>query len=30
MTRRPDGRFDVFLNKFSGQKDHTDAEGHPI
>ncbi|MER6447198.1 DUF2278 family protein [Streptomyces venezuelae] len=30
MTRRPDGRYDVFLNKFSGQKDHTDASGHPL
>ncbi|MFE3556239.1 DUF2278 family protein [Streptomyces sp. NPDC059193] len=30
MTRRPDGRYDVFLNKFSTQKDHTDASGHPV
>lgn len=29
LTRRPDGRYDVFLNKFSTQKDHTDADGHP-
>ncbi|MEV4946741.1 DUF2278 family protein [Streptomyces sp. NPDC053755] len=30
VTRRPDGRYDVFLNKFSTQKDRTDAEGHPL
>uniref|UniRef100_A0AAU2K0L2 YukJ family protein n=1 Tax=Streptomyces sp. NBC_00049 TaxID=2903617 RepID=A0AAU2K0L2_9ACTN len=30
MTRRPDGRYDVFLNKFSTQKDHTDDAGHPV
>ncbi|MFG2981137.1 DUF2278 family protein [Streptomyces sp. NPDC048258] len=29
LTRRPDGRYDVFLNKFSTQKDHTDSDGHP-
>ncbi|MEU9302033.1 DUF2278 family protein [Streptomyces sp. NPDC048269] len=28
-TRRPDGRYDVFLNKFSSQKDHTDSDGPP-
>ncbi|MFE1898101.1 DUF2278 family protein [Streptomyces yangpuensis] len=30
LTRRPDGKYDVFLNKFSTQKDHTDADGHPV
>ncbi|WP_406864707.1 DUF2278 family protein [Streptomyces sp. HUAS MG47] len=30
LTRRPDGRYDVFLNKFSTQKDRTDADGHPV
>ncbi|MGW7462847.1 DUF2278 family protein [Streptomyces sp. NPDC054797] len=30
MTRRPDGDYDVFLNKFTSQKDHTDADGHPV
>ncbi|MGW0753676.1 DUF2278 family protein [Streptomyces sp. NPDC002587] len=30
LTRRPDGRYDVFLNKFSTQKDHTDSNGHPL
>ncbi|MFJ5553295.1 DUF2278 family protein [Streptomyces sp. NPDC093225] len=30
MTRRPDGRYDVFLNRFSSQADHTDAGGHPV
>ncbi|MFD9359215.1 DUF2278 family protein [Streptomyces sp. NPDC060031] len=30
LTRRPDGRYDVFLSKFSSQKDHTDAAGHPV
>ncbi|MFB9517301.1 DUF2278 family protein [Streptomyces purpureus] len=29
LTRRPDGRFDVFLNKFSTQADRTDNHGHP-
>ncbi|OEJ28535.1 hypothetical protein AR457_32800 [Streptomyces agglomeratus] len=29
MTRRPDGRFDVFLSKFSTQADRTDNDGHP-
>ncbi|MQS05046.1 DUF2278 family protein [Streptomyces sp. OF1] len=30
MTRREDGRFDVFLSKFSTQVDRTDDEGHPV
>ncbi|MBB1247269.1 DUF2278 family protein [Streptomyces durbertensis] len=30
MTRREDGRFDVFLSKFSTQADRTDDEGHPV
>jgi hypothetical protein len=25
----PDGRFDVFLSKFSSQAARTDADGHP-
>ncbi|MCX5192554.1 YukJ family protein [Streptomyces sp. NBC_00249] len=29
LTRRPDGRYDVFLNKFSSQADQTDEAGHP-
>lgn len=29
MTERPDGRFDVFLSKFSTQSDRTDDAGHP-
>ncbi|MFD5101931.1 DUF2278 family protein [Streptomyces albidochromogenes] len=29
MTRRPDGRFDVFLSKFSTQAHRTDDDGHP-
>lgn len=29
LTRRPDGWYDVFLNKFSSQADRTDADGHP-
>jgi hypothetical protein len=28
-TERPDGRFDVFLSKFSTQADTTDDDGHP-
>ncbi|WP_370413379.1 DUF2278 family protein [Streptomyces fradiae] len=28
-TRRPDGRYDVFLNKFSSQAAHTNILGHP-
>ncbi|MFF2197327.1 DUF2278 family protein [Streptomyces sp. NPDC058157] len=30
LTRRPDGRYDVFLSRFSGQADHTDADGRPV
>lgn len=30
LTLRPDGRYDVFLNKFSTQKDRTDSAGHPV
>lgn len=30
LTKRPDGRYDVFLNKFSSQADRTDANGHPV
>ena len=29
LTGRADGRFDVFLSKFSTQADRTDDEGHP-
>ncbi|KIF03796.1 hypothetical protein PL81_22240 [Streptomyces sp. RSD-27] len=29
LTKRPDGRYDVFLNKFTSQADRTDANGHP-
>ncbi|WP_267904589.1 DUF2278 family protein [Streptomyces apocyni] len=29
LTRRDDGRYDVFLSKFSTQTDHTDEDGHP-
>ena len=29
MTLRPDGRYDVFLSKFSTQSTHTDDDGHP-
>lgn len=29
LTRRSDGRFDVFLSKFSSQSDLTDDDGHP-
>ncbi|MFD3329747.1 DUF2278 family protein [Streptomyces sp. NPDC058701] len=29
LTRRPDGWYDVFLNKFSSQADRTDDDGHP-
>ena len=28
-TERPDGRFDVFLSKFSTQAFRTDDDGHP-
>ncbi len=30
MAERPDGRLDVFLNKFSSQADRTDDAGHPV
>ncbi|MFJ3876085.1 DUF2278 family protein [Streptomyces sp. NPDC090077] len=30
LTRRPDGLYDVFLNKFSSQADHTGPDGHPV
>ncbi|NYV77896.1 DUF2278 family protein [Streptomyces sp. UH6] len=30
LTRRPDGAYDLFLNKFSSQSDRTDAAGHPV
>ncbi|MGW0390416.1 DUF2278 family protein [Streptomyces sp. NPDC003042] len=30
LTRRLDGQYDVFLNKFSTQADQTDAAGHPV
>ncbi|MEV7725082.1 DUF2278 family protein [Streptomyces sp. NPDC087917] len=30
LTRRPDGRYDVFLHAFSSQADHTDPDGHPL
>jgi uncharacterized protein YukJ len=29
LTERPDGRYDVFLSKFSTQADRTDDAGHP-
>jgi hypothetical protein len=29
LSVRPDGRFDVFLSKFSSQAARTDADGHP-
>ncbi|MFE2235265.1 DUF2278 family protein [Streptomyces sp. NPDC059442] len=29
VTQRTDGRYDVFLNKFSSQADRTDGAGHP-
>jgi hypothetical protein len=29
LTERPDGRFDVFLSKFSPQAGRTDDDGHP-
>lgn len=29
MVRRPDGRYDAFLSKFSSQSYRTDAAGHP-
>ncbi|MEU8777941.1 DUF2278 family protein [Streptomyces sp. NPDC048606] len=30
LTRRPDGRYDAFLNRFSTQADRTDGAGHPL
>ncbi|MEU8466036.1 DUF2278 family protein [Streptomyces sp. NPDC029003] len=30
FTRRPDGRYDVFLNRFSSQADRTGPDGHPL
>ncbi|MBW5481047.1 DUF2278 family protein [Streptomyces bambusae] len=30
LTQRPDGRYDVFLSKFSSQAGHTDTAGHPV
>ncbi|MDH2392512.1 DUF2278 family protein [Streptomyces sp. HNM0663] len=30
LTRRDDGRYDVFLSKFSTQADRTDDDGHPV
>ena len=30
MCERPDGRFDVFLSKFSTQATRTDDDGHPV
>ncbi|MFD0358341.1 DUF2278 family protein [Streptomyces sp. NPDC127110] len=30
LTRRPDGQYDVFLNKFSTQADVTGPDGHPV
>ncbi|GAA3047469.1 DUF2278 family protein [Streptomyces roseofulvus] len=30
VTERPDGRYDVFLSKFSSQADLTDGSGHPV
>ncbi|WP_327167297.1 DUF2278 family protein [Streptomyces subrutilus] len=29
LTRRPDGWYDVFLSRFTGQAEHTDEAGHP-
>jgi hypothetical protein len=29
MVERPDGRYDVFQNKFTSQSFHTDDRGHP-
>jgi hypothetical protein len=29
LSERPDGRFDVFLSKFSSQATRTDDDGHP-
>ncbi|MFB7512258.1 DUF2278 family protein [Streptomyces sp. NPDC056144] len=30
LARRDDGRYDVFLNRFSSQAAATDADGHPV
>ncbi|MFJ4811741.1 DUF2278 family protein [Streptomyces longwoodensis] len=30
VTHRPDGRYDVFLTRFSSQAGHTDGAGHPL
>jgi Uncharacterized conserved protein (DUF2278) len=30
LTVRPDGRFDIFVSKFSSQADATDDDGHPL
>jgi hypothetical protein len=30
LSERPDGRFDVFLSKFSTQATRTDDDGHPV
>ncbi|MBT2384451.1 DUF2278 family protein [Streptomyces sp. ISL-11] len=30
LTQRSDGRYDVFLSKFSSQAGHTDGAGHPV
>ncbi|MET9604272.1 DUF2278 family protein [Streptomyces sp. NPDC006512] len=30
LTRRPDGWYDAFLNRFSSQLDPTDDDGHPL
>ncbi|MFB0631240.1 DUF2278 family protein [Streptomyces sp. AB3(2024)] len=30
FTRRPDGLYDAFLNKFTSQADHTGPDGHPL
>ncbi|MER5731451.1 DUF2278 family protein [Streptomyces sp. NPDC002138] len=30
LVRRPDGRYDVFLSRFSTQADATDQDGHPL
>ncbi|WP_330333893.1 YukJ family protein [Streptomyces sp. NBC_00536] len=30
LVRRPDGRYDAFLSRFSTQADATDQDGHPL
>lgn len=30
LLERPDGRYDVFLNKFSSQAGRTNSAGHPV